>query len=370
MLFAAILANPRATGIPLAAAEPMIYSWSKLPLTGDPSVIRASLAATLVLASVAVASANDSIGHLSAGGIVFGRTADIEMRSEDLYVSVNEIRVRYRFFNTSDKDITTLVAFPMPDLPAPSDADSRNVPVEGSPNFMGFKTQVDGKAVDMQVEQRAVALGIDRSDLLKGLNVPLAPFNDATTNAARALPPEKQAELVALGVLRSDVYDIGQGMKAHIHPNWTLRTTYHWTQVFPSRKEIVVEHQYKPSVGASVETGVGSPNADAGEREDYRKRYCMDAEFTAAVQRARAALKRGAQGKPLSEKRLEYILTTGSNWAGPIKDFRLVIDKGAPGNLISACGKFKKISPTQFEWRQADFFPQSNLEVLILEPLQ
>ncbi|MEA2927686.1 MAG: hypothetical protein QOG38_114, partial [Hyphomicrobiales bacterium] len=73
---------------------------------------------------------------------------------------------------------------------------------------------------------------------------------------------------------------------------------------------------------------------------------------------------------PLSEKRLEYILVTGGNWAGPIKDFRLVIDKGAEGNLISACGKFKKISATQFELRQADYFPERNLEVLILEPLQ
>jgi uncharacterized protein DUF4424 len=330
---------------------------------------RACLAACVVLASAGIALANDSTGHLSAGGIVLGRSDDIEIRSEDLYVSTTEIRVRYRFFNTSDKDIATLVAFPMPDLPAPSDGDNLAVPVEGSANFMDFKTQVDGKPVDMQVEQRAVALGIDRTDLLKGLNVPLVPF-DAATKAVQALAPEKQAELVGFGVLRSQQYDIGQGMKQYVHPNWTLRATYYWNQIFPAKKEIVVEHQYQPSVGGSVETMVGNPQGDATERETYRKRYCMDREFIAAAQRARNALKRGSEGKPLSEKRLEYILATGGNWAGPIKDFRLVIDKSADRNLISACGKFKKISATQFELRQTDYFPERNLEVLILEPLQ
>jgi hypothetical protein len=331
---------------------------------------RACLAACVILASVGIAPANDSIGHLSAGGIVLGRSDDIEMRSEDLYVSAKEVRVRYRFFNTSDKDITTLVAFPMPDLQAPSMGDNLAVPVEDSPNFMAFKTQVDGKPVDMLVEQRALALGIDRTDLLKGLNVPLAPFVDTATKAVQGLPPERQAELVGFGLLRSDIYDDGKGMIPHVMPNWTLRTTYYWTQVFPAKKEIVIEHQYQPSVGASVETMVGNPQGDAAEREAYRKRYCIDREFTAAAGKARAALKSKPPGTPLSEKRLEYVLTTGAHWAGPIKDFRLVIDKGAERNLISACGKFKKISPTQFELRQADYFPERNLEVLILEPLQ
>jgi hypothetical protein len=93
----------------------------------------------------------------------------------------------------------------------------------------------------------------------------------------------------------------------------------------------------------------------------------MDREFVSGAERARKARKDGAS---LSEKRIEYVLVTGAHWAGPIKDFRLVIDKGAPGNLISACGKFRKISPTQFELRQPDYFPDRNLEVLILEPLQ
>lgn len=331
----------------------------------------ACLAACAVLAGATAALANDSIGHLSAGGIVLGRSDDIEMQSEDLYVSATEVRVRYRFFNTSGKDITTLVAFPMPDVAAPSDAESRAIPVDTDPvNFMGFKTQVGGKPADMQVEQRALALGIDRTNLLKGLNVPLAPYLEAAKNAVDALPPDKQEELIALGVARVETYDEGKGMKRHVLPNWTLRTTYYWTEVFPAKKELIIQHQYKPSVGASVGTTVGADKPDPDIMADYRRRYCMDADFVGAATRAQKAIAR-KNGATLQERRIEYVLATGANWAGPIKDFRLVVDKEKPENLVSLCGeKIRKISPTQFEMRATDYSPQRNLEVLILTPGQ
>ena len=70
--------------------------------------IAALLAASML---VAPAAANDSVASMGAGGLVFQRTDGIEMRSEDLYVSAREIRVRYHFFNRTDRDIGTLVAF-------------------------------------------------------------------------------------------------------------------------------------------------------------------------------------------------------------------------------------------------------------------
>jgi hypothetical protein len=259
----------------------------------------------------------------------------------------------------------------MPDVMAPTDAASYAIPVEDDPvNFMGFKTQVEGKPVAMQVEQRVLALGIDRTDLLKKLDVPLAPYLEAATKAVRALPDEQQAELLTFGILRSEEYDIGQGMKHYVSPNWTLRTTYYSSQVFPARKELVIEHQYQPSVGATAGTSIGASYADAATMESYRKSYCLDSEFIAAAARARKAIER-KEGASLQERRLEYVLVTGSNWAGPIKDFRLVVDKGSPNNLVSFCGnKVKKISPTQFEVRASDYWPERNLEVLILEPTQ
>ena len=68
-----------------------------------------------------------------------------------------------------------------------------------------------------------------------------------------------------------------------------------------------------------------------------------------------------------SETWLGYVLSSGSNWRGPIKDFRLVVDKGSTRNLVSFCmNEVRKIAPTQFEVRKANFEPDRDLEILIL----
>lgn len=326
----------------------------------------ASLVVTLVAATGTTAAiANDSTGHLAAGGLVLSRTADIEMRQEELFVSAKEIRVRYRFFNKSNADIKTQVGFPMPDLPPRSDEENYVVPNDDPVNFLGFSTEVNSKPVAMLVEQRAVAGGVDQTALLKGLNVPLSPFQDATQTAVRALPRAQQEKLLTLGLAREEEYDIGQGMQKYLEPNWTLRTTYHWEQTFPAQKELIVEHRYQPSVGATAGSFVATGEVDSQVLVGYETRYCVDDVFLDAALRAQKALK--AKEVYLMEQRLEYILTTGANWAGPIKDFRLVVDKGSPNNLVSFCGTdVKKIGPTQFEVRAKDYTPTQNLNVLIL----
>ena len=65
------------------------------------------------------------------------------------------------------------------------------------------------------------------------------------------------------------------------------------------------------------------------------------------------------------------MLTTGANWRSPIGSFRLVVDKGKPGNLVSFCETgIKKIGPTQFEVRHSNWKPTGDLHVLIIEPKQ
>ena len=98
--------------------------------------------------------------------------------------------------------------------------------------------------------------------------------------------------------------------------------------------------------------------------KNYVDSYCMDRSFLRAVKRT--VPRNGAA--PFMERRLEYILTTGANWAGPIGSFRLVVDKGNVRNLVSFCGDgIRKIGPTQFEMIKNDFWPQRNLEILFLE---
>jgi hypothetical protein len=213
--------------------------------------------------------------------------------------------------------------------------------------------------------------------MLKQLGIPLAPQLKATDDALDALPHDKWQELIALGLAETDEYGTTPDGKTqpHLEPRWTLKTTYYWQQTFPPGQEITIQHQYKPSLGGSVGTEVGEaaytdPQLAADQKKrlaDYTAKYCMDPGFTAAAKQAQAAAK--AKKGILGEQRLDYILTTGANWAGPIADFTLTVDKGKPDNLISFCGTgVKKLSPTQFQVHYTNFTPTSELAILILTP--
>ena len=324
----------------------------------------------LAAAACGSASANDSTAELATGGLVLTRSDDIEMRSEDLFVSPREIKVSYRFYNTAPTDVTTLVAFPMPDITVADVGTDIPLPTSDPHNLLGFSTSVDGAPVKARIVQKVLARGIDRTADLDRLKVPLAPHLPLTDKALGKLPRSAWDELRQLGLAEVEEYSAGRSMRrATPSPRWTLQTTYYWEQTFPAGKEISVEHRYKPSVGRSVQTLIGDPEA---MKEDwyrgYARKYCIDAEFIAAVERARNAA-RMRYGAPFSEERISYRLSTGANWAGPIGHFRLVVDKGDPASLVSFCGEgAKQIGPTRFEVRRDDFSPAQDLHVLILKP--
>jgi hypothetical protein len=213
-------------------------------------------------------------------------------------------------------------------------------------------------------------LGVDHTDRLRELGVPLTPYAKAAEEAIAALSPAVRSELAALGVLREEeLSNAADGTVTVKHfPNWTMRSTYYWQQTFPSGEELLVEHRYTPSVGASAGSMIGSSGASREMLAEYGRTYCLDDAFLSAASRAQKSMQ-SREGATLMERRMGYILSTGANWAGPIGDFRLVVDKGSERNLVSFCGQnVKKISGTSFEMRAQDYWPEGNLEVLILEP--
>src|SRR6185369_12326234 len=136
--------------------------------------------------------------------LVLRQTADIDMVSEDLFVSVEQIRVHYVFRNRSPRDVAVIVAFPMPDrdLSAMRESDV------GYPS--DFHTEVAGRPVAATLERHVVANGSDRTALLQSLRIPLAPDADGTGRivaALTALPPARQAELRRLGLVDVEEYD-------------------------------------------------------------------------------------------------------------------------------------------------------------------
>ena len=93
----------------------MCEPFNQTPMATLRKAFLSATAAIVIMTGTALG--NDSSAELAAGGLVFTKNPNVEMLSEDLYLSVKEVRVVYRFSNKSDRDVVTTVAFPMPDIP-------------------------------------------------------------------------------------------------------------------------------------------------------------------------------------------------------------------------------------------------------------
>lgn len=317
------------------------------------------IAAALTAASPALA--NDSTAERAAGGLVLTKSAEIDMVSEDLFISAEAVRVRYLFRNRSGRDVTTLVAFPLPD---------RDLSEEwyGDVAYPAdFRTSVDGRLVPMTVERKAFARGVDRTAELERLGA-LTPKDEgyeAMERALAAAPAADRARLLRLGLVREE--DEGE-TAAKLVPAWTVRETWYWEQSFPADRDLLVEHSYTPGTGGSVGTPLVLRDfRRSAEGRAMIARYCADADFLAGIDR----LARGAGGDypTLPEQRISYVLKTGANWRAPIGTFRLTVDKGAPDNLVSFCGEgVRKTGSTRFEMVKTNWRPDRDLDILIVQP--
>jgi hypothetical protein len=330
-------------------------------------MLRYVLTAALALSAVP-ALANDSIAELGTGGLILSRSDAVAMQSEDLFISPEKVTVDYVFHNNTDRDVDSIVAFPMPDISG-DPHEMPAIPENQSDNFLGFEVMIDGVAAKPQLEQKVFALGIDISADLKAQNVPFNPFGDAAKAALAKLPKAVADDWVDRGIIIEDPEgDSEPSTSPSYAPFWQLRSTYWWRSTFPANKDVRVSHRYKPSVGATSSVSFFSDGQFQGAYAAYKTRYCMDGTFENAV---RKAAKDNPDGYPkYYESRIAYILTTGGNWAaGTIGKFKLTIDKGNAKALASFCGdNVKKVGPTTFQMTADDFYPEHDIDILLLQP--
>lgn len=99
--------------------------------------------------------------------------------------------------------------------------------------------------------------------------------------------------------------------------------------------------------------------------------YCIDQVFLGAYDRRVYGSKRNTAPNPdvtPLQTWFGYVLKTGANWLGPIKNFRPMVDKGRRENLVSFCvDSVTKIGPTQFDVVKTNFEPSRDLEVFLVE---
>jgi hypothetical protein len=321
---------------------------------------KTSLFTALVLTLATPALGNDSEAAINLGGIELVQNQFVSMDSEDLYISKDEVRVRYRYTNHSAKDLELTISFPLPPIKA---ADEESYGDQAVPDFtkLQFQTTVDGKPVKLAMVKRAELKGKDVTLRLQQLGWPLEWITGSGEEPAfvRKLTAAQKTKGVAEGLLR-------KAENGEYFPTWDLATHVTRKQLFPAGKTVEVTHRYAPMIGGSVAGGL-----DPALRTEYPghiREYCIDKNFLAAFDK-KIASRKSDDNAPMaySETWVGYVLSSGRNWKGPIKQFRLVVDKGKAANMVSFCmDGVKKISPTQFEVRKTNFEPKGDLNILIV----
>ena len=313
---------------------------------------------TTVLALCALsAQANDTLVTLGAGGLVPVKSAQIVMEREDLTVSVKQISVHYLFRNNSDHDLDVTVAFPMPELDGGQVAhEPLNLPSRPGANFMGFEVLVAGKRIEPRLEVRAFHDGRDITDRLRAAGLPVSVIDESFASAVSRLTPQQRRDFAKDELVVSDEPEPQKTFWA----NWNTRIQFYWTQHFPAHAVVDVVHRYRPVVGGSyiVATDNGA---------EHIKPYCGSADSVALIQdfKKQHAIKNEIA---LYEKRIRYILTTANNWSGPIRDFHLTVTANSPDNIVLSClAGLKRLSPTSYAFSQANFHPDRELDLLILQ---
>ena len=295
------------------------------------SLFNLVLLATFLSAS-SFAHANDSSIGDDNGTITFKSQPNISMDKEALLISEKNIQVDYVFTNTSQKDLTVSIAFPMPPM---------YFGYSDHGEITDFKLWVDGEPIKTQRKLVILLDGkIDISKQVAGygwtereLTYFLSDHESPPPKGKKALPRE--------------------WFSNEEEPRFTLNEYFIWQQNFPAGKPVSIKHSYSPSIS----TGVPQPASYL--IQDYAKLTCLD-------KGAQLEMKKRAREYGLSWAYVSYILMTANNWQGAIKDFKLTVKKQDAKDMVSLCfdGELKKTDPKTFEFHQQNFKPTHDLSLL------
>ncbi len=349
----------------------------------------------VLLASLALfpfqAIANDTVATVAGGGVEYEKSDDISMDEELLQISVDKIDITYKFTNHSLKQIKTKVAFPLPPFPAaPSNRFAAwdemyyaHTFIEENPTktkkvshnrnlkdltrdtpFINFQRTVDGIPYAHQYQIIAKnADGKDITELLTKNKIPLSvQYLYGAMEEGYLFHDKKMAQrLKDLKLVDS------KG-----HPTWTTQTIYYWDQNFEPGKTHTISHSYRPQTGLHFMEALNPKTLDdVTLGEDYNlpkmdwKDYKLDEKSVAAILKS-------FEGKPEKQyqyvQEVRYILTTGANWKGPIKKFRLEVTPLEPDTLVLCNwpGEVTRMPDGKYVVELTNFTPKEDLKVLFL----
>jgi hypothetical protein len=283
------------------------------------------------------------------------------MEKERLTISEARITVEYEFLNESPSDITTEVAFPVPEYNVYSFI------TPGPRDLEGWHVWVEGRELRYQVEARAMLGSRDYTKLLAKLGIDVGSFGHLDFLAAggeflpdiQRLSQKQQSELTQAGLMRDDL------------PQWAVLKTYHWQQTFPAGKILHIRHEYQPQLGLQ--------HMDVEELQGKNENQwvklssvCLDSPLRNRLIAAAPNDNGFAEGY-VEASWVDYILTTANTWKTPIKEFELVIERPKPKGrehfYVSLCwdGKIDARGADTFVAKAANFVPKRELRVMFFQ---
>ncbi|HLK03033.1 MAG TPA: DUF4424 family protein [Candidatus Acidoferrum sp.] len=310
-------------------------------------------------------NADDGAASIAGGGIILMKSEPrIVMAKEVLQISRSKVTVDYDFRNDSDQDVTTTIAFPIPDY-------RMTVDWRSNQGFDDFRLWVNGEASEFRTEARAFLGEKEYTKLLTSLRVDVGSFGHSTdydqSSDVQRLGANDRQQLVRLGLIDPD-YDRQPNKNGA--PNWRVAKKYYWEQTFPSHKTVHIRHEYSPVLGytGSLRLGWGT-NFNNEWAIAEMKSFCVDSGLRDVLQRMVSSKEGDAP-----YEYVDFILTTANTWKKPIEDFTLIVER--PHNkydgdrdditgYVSFCwdGSVQKVDTDHFLAHAVNFVPTKELKI-------
>jgi hypothetical protein len=307
--------------------------------------MRLWLSATCFLVALAAtpALAQDEapgVGYVATGPI-FDLPADMSVERLETYVSIRSVRLAYVF--KSAKRQSVHFSFALPEMPVDAGPDivgldagdeAAGFTADIEPvNYLDLSVQVNGRKLALAGHGRALHEGKDVTRRLLDAGVPLL-YDPAGDAPWPKLPPEVQEKLRADGLLGEDA------------AYWTYQADFVWDQAFePGETRVEVSYSPLADYWSDINRDDFPEIATDGSATQA---YCID-------DAVRRAFYRSPSYDILT---VTHLFAPSGGWRGPVRHYRLVVDKQRATDLVAFCPlTAKKISPTRFEWTATNYTP-------------
>jgi hypothetical protein len=258
-------------------------------------------------------------------------------------------------------------------------------PNKGVP-FINFLVRVNQQKIAYQTITRAIYGKQDVTTRLINAGIPLNP-----DLVAGKIPVMDASKITTWQLAAKKIGLLG----AHSQPLWDKQIVYQWQQTFPAGKTIAIEHNYRPATGIFYSDRIAAlkqsdQNLLLADMQRIKDLFGLDLNqtvavrsfkhwLTAQIQTAHAPSARHCNAFQTGQSdclyaffyNVNYILTTGANWGGPIKHFELSLHYPQTGVVTynqfyhqqaTTIGK-----PGLIQIHIVNFLPKEDLQILFVD---